>query len=176
MKLVQDSLRLANLLEQALSEVRKTTHVNQLQLMVLLALGDTAPPTGDGRIHMAASSEALARELCVERSAVGMQMRGLIDSGLVERADLSEFAELTGVKLDSRARYYQLTPTGKNTYSKIQKQIDWIEQAMEGQLAVKGAEAYWRTTRSLCNFVAAGNVDEMRQEGERAKGDRRLRR
>ncbi|MFT7776613.1 hypothetical protein [Roseateles sp.] len=175
MKLIHDSLRLANLLEQALSEVRKKTRVNQLQLRMLLALGDGSPPEGAGRIRRAASCEALARELCVDRSAVGMQMRGLIESGFAEKADLSEFAELTGTKLDGRQRYYQLTPAGKKAYDKVQKQIDWIERAVEGKLTVKGAEAYGRTTRVLCELVVVGAVDEMLWMGEQAKRERRLR-
>lgn len=105
-----------------------------------------------------------------------MQMRGLVDDGLVRQVDLLRLEASLGEWRDKRHAYYELTVVGQKRCASVRSARIGIEEAISGLLTVKGAQALHSSIKKVSDLAGRGSVSAMVAGADDARVRRKSRR
>lgn len=166
--LVLDHLFVGNQLEERLNAKREKMGVNTTQMLVLALL-----EMGRARSMPLERPSDLARELHLSRPMISIQLKGLVDEGLVEAA-----APRTGD--DRRARRFRVTAKGAKKAKEVQNLLDQLFTVLHVVLRQELHRPYGQALRRIAEelqnvppiedkFAAEKYRADTRDERKRAK-------
>jgi DNA-binding MarR family transcriptional regulator len=121
------SLYQAERVETALRACANAVGLNRTQILVLAHMSRTPAPRGDEWFNRAATASALAEASGLQRSTISMQLPGLLELGLLRRADDHLAPSGGGPK-----PVYELTERGKTRARAVRAALRAAEAELFG--------------------------------------------